>query len=416
MTTTDTHKKLNIMMMANSMVMGGATTHTITIATELKRKGHNVIVASKGGQLVEELTHHGIKHHSVLMPVYGSLSSVPVRNHYRYVLSILANEMRPPPLIKMLHIKILLVTVAQVINIIRKEKIDIIHSSQPGPTLIAYLASLVTHVPIVVTVHSTLRLEFPPIGPRSMSKKFGRLVAISDEIKEHLISNCVVDEERVDVIYNGINLRRFRPQTRRDTAVRDNAGSPRRIAHIHGWGLTLKSAVEAVPIIAQNISNIEMVVAGPGATNEDVCALAQEVNRQLGREAVRIYGLTKDVVGLINSAEVVIGIGRCALEAMACGKPVVIAGQRKSAIGGSFAGIVSQDNISEIKKYNFSGRNSSEETSAEKIAKAVLNLVEDEEHRRELGAWGRRIVENEFDIEKIGEQIENVYLKVLEAH
>lgn len=413
MTARGMHRKLNIMMALSSMGIGGSQTYTLTLAVELKRRGHNVVVASRGGQLVEELTQCGIKHQAVYMPIYGSPSPQPVQHHNRYVLSVLATEMKTP--YRMPHkLYRLLAGMAQVINLIRKEKIDIIHSSQPGPTLVAYLASQLTRVPFMITVHGTLRNEFPPIGLRFVRKGFGRIIAVSDEIKEHLINNYETDTTRVSVIYNGIDLRKFSPQPSKGAVATGNAGSLRRVAHIMGWAGPLKSAVEAVPIIAQMVPNVEMVILGPSAEFAQLSMLAREVNRQLARESVRAMGNTKDVVKIISSSEVVIGVGRCALEAMACGKPVVLAGQRKGPFGGSFGGIISQDNISETKKYNFSGRNGSEVTSAAKIAEAVVRLLKDEKHRRELGAWGRRIVEDEFDIEKIAEEIENIYLEVLE--
>ena len=45
--------------------IGGAETHVVELAKELKRKGFNPIVTSNGGVYVKELEEAGIKHYCV---------------------------------------------------------------------------------------------------------------------------------------------------------------------------------------------------------------------------------------------------------------------------------------------------------------------------------------------------------------
>lgn len=411
------HRNLNIMLMLNSMIIGGIETYNITLATELKRRGHNVVVASRGGQLVEELTRHGIKHYSVQMPLHGSLSPDTVQHHNRYLLSVVAASImslyRTPH--KPYKLFRTLVGTARVINLIRREKIDIIHASHSGPALVAYLASLVTRVPFVSTVHGTSRAEFPPVGLRFFRRNFGRIIAVSDEVKEHLASNYGIDEARVSVIYNGLDLKRFFLQKKQEALTSSSAGTPIRVAHIMGSGGAVPSVIEAAPIIAKAVPSLEMLVVRSSTELDEATLLAREVNRQLARETVKVIPPTKDILPVIRNSEVVIATGRCVLEAMACGKPVVVAGQRKGPLGGSFGGIISQDNISEIKKYNFTGRNSTVVASADRVAQAVITLLRDDKYRRETGEFGRRIVEDEFDSQQMAEKIERVYLEVLEG-
>lgn len=400
-------KKLNIMMAINRMNIGGSETYVISLAKELEQRGHNVTVVSSGGALVEELTKSGVNHYTVKMPLYGSTSSKPVTNDARYFVLIIALWMIRPWKVLYFFKSIILF-----IKIIKREKIDIIHSNQPGPTLITYLTSQITRVPFVTTVHATLRNEFPPIGLRFIRKTFRKIIAISDEIKEHLIKNYQIDAGKICVIYNGIDLTTFHPDANMAELNSGNMNKLKRVAHIGGGGGGgLKSMLDAVPIIAQNVPNVEIVI--PRADGE-INILARKINQQFDREVVRIIRPTKDIIDIINSSEVVVAVGRSALEVLACGKPVVIAGRRTGPLKGSFGGIISKDNLSEIKKYNFSGRNSPDVTSSENIAEAIIKLLTDEKYRQEVGIFSRKIVEEEFNIEKIAGQMENVYLEVLE--
>lgn len=401
-------KKLNIMIAINTMNIGGSETHVITSAKELKQRGHDITVVSTGGELVEELSKSGVKHYTVKMPLYGSTSSEPVTNDARYFVLIIASWMiRPWKVLYFFN------SIIQFIKIVKREKIDIIHSNQPGPTLLTYLASQITHVPFVTTVHGTLRNEFPPIGLMFIRKKFRKIIVISDEIKEYLIKNYRIDTQKISVIYNGIDLKKFYPDADMAGLNTGNINNlKRKVTHIGGGsGGGLKSMLGAVPIIAQKVPDVEVVIP---RGDDEINILAGKINQEFDGEVVRIIRPTKDIINIINSSEVVVAIGRSALEAMACGKPVVLAGRRTGPFGGSFGGIISKDNIYKIKKYNFSGRNSSEVTSPENIAEVIIKLLTDENYRQEVGAFGRKIVEEEFNIEKIAEQMENVYLEVLE--
>ena len=53
---------MNILLVTMSMDIGGAETHILELAKELKRRNHVVYVMSNGGKYVEELENYGIEH------------------------------------------------------------------------------------------------------------------------------------------------------------------------------------------------------------------------------------------------------------------------------------------------------------------------------------------------------------------
>ena len=58
-------KGTNILLSLMQLDIGGAETHVVELAKELKRRGFNVIVTSNGGLYEKELEQDGIKHYTV---------------------------------------------------------------------------------------------------------------------------------------------------------------------------------------------------------------------------------------------------------------------------------------------------------------------------------------------------------------
>ena len=65
---------------------------------------------------------------------------------------------------------------------------------------------------------------------------------------------------------------------------------------------------------------------------------------------MRCLGFVSDMAPVYQSADLVIGMSRVVLEAMACGKPCIVAGPE-----GDF-GLVHPENADELEKRNFISR------------------------------------------------------------
>src|SRR3989338_1099402 len=57
--------KMNILYITNHLNIGGITTYVLLLATELKKKGHSIYIASSGGKLVSRFTEEGIVYLSI---------------------------------------------------------------------------------------------------------------------------------------------------------------------------------------------------------------------------------------------------------------------------------------------------------------------------------------------------------------
>ena len=144
-------KDLNILLSLMQLNIGGAETHVVELAKELKRKGFNPIVTSNGGVYVKELEAEGIKHYCV-----------PLHNKNPI------NMIRSAKLLK---------------KIITDEKIDIVHSHARIPSFILGKLHKRMGFPFVTTAHWVFTTKY---GLKYITEWGEKTVAVSEDIKHIL--------------------------------------------------------------------------------------------------------------------------------------------------------------------------------------------------------------------------------------
>ena len=124
----------------------------------------------------------------------------------------------------------------------------------------------------------------------------------------------------------------------------------------------------------------------------------------LGLESHFIFlGYRSDIKELLNSFDIFVlpslfeGLPNVVLEAMACSKPVVataVAGTPEAVIDGKTGYLVPSQN-------------------PEALAKALINLLEDEDLLEKMGREGRRRMETHFSLEGQINKFEALYEQLL---
>ncbi|MDD5568665.1 MAG: glycosyltransferase, partial [Candidatus Omnitrophica bacterium] len=168
---------MNILFITNHLNTGGITSYLFTLAGGLKKKGHNVFVASSGGELTDKFKESGLE----IIPI-------PIMTK---------KEINP---------KIIL-SAFKLSGVIKKNKIDIIHSHSRTTQVLGCLLACVSGVKHIFTCHGffkrrLLRRLFPCWGDK--------VIAISHQVKEHLVVDFKLAENKITVINNGIDMVRFR--------------------------------------------------------------------------------------------------------------------------------------------------------------------------------------------------------------
>lgn len=370
---------LTVLLALMALDAGGAETHAITLARQLKKRGVHVIMASHGGKLTVELEKSGIEHFTLPL-----------------------DRKSPSSLVH---------SVKGLSEIVKKYDVDIIHAHARIPAWVSQWVTYLTGCPYITTSHGIYSTSW---GMGFLTTWGKKIIAVSEDVKNHLIKNFRVNSDKIYVIPNGIDLEKFDPNVDSAGVERELGIKPKdyRIVYISrlmgARGEIALKLIEALPEIQKDFSPVRLIVVGEGDKFDAIKALAEETNKRMEDSKVTLTGARIDTPQLMKMAHVAVGVGRVALEAMAMEKPVIIAGEA------GFMGILTPDNFQEAMKHNFSGRGSSQKTDALVLKDAIKKLISNPDKGRELGIFGRQAVSRYFSIEKMTEEILQVYHQVIE--
>lgn len=370
-------KGLRILMSLMKLDIGGAETHVLELAKELKKRGAEVIVTSNGGAYEKELTEFGIKHYKV-----------PLQNK------------NPLNVIKAFK------TLKQIII---DEKIELVHSHARIPSFILGKLHKKMGFPFVTSAHGVFTTKY---GLKYITDWGQAVVAVSEDIKKYLLDNYHFPEEKIVVTINGIDLEQFSPNTDK-TPAREEFGLSEE-DFVIGFVSRLdtdcthaaREIISKMPLLVEKIPNIKFLVVGGGSDYENIKALAETVNKKYGRRIILAGGRT-DMARVIAPIDLFVGVSRAALEAMGAQKPVILAGNQ------GYIGLFDEENTKVSFDTNFCGRGCGDinETNLYEDILRFYNLSE--ERKKELGKYGRETVQKHYSVAKMTDDTIKVYNMVL---
>lgn len=365
---------LNILLATMQLGIGGAETHIVELAKELKRRGNNIIVASNGGEYVKELEEADIKHYIV-----------PLQNK------------NPLNIIK---------SVSLLKKIIKSEKIDIVHSHARIPSFILGQMHKRMKFPFVTTAHWVFNTGY---GLKYITNWGEKTVAVSEDIKEYLMTNYKIPSSDIRVTINGIDTDKFSDKVDRNIICKElgiNADDTV-ITYIsrldESRSLVAKQLIEIVPKLDKVIKNLKVIVVGGGDDFENVKTLTERVNNETGKESVILTGGRTDINNLIAPCELFVGVSRSALEAMSMKKPVIIAGNE------GYIGLFDDTKLKVGIDTNFCCRGC-EMSNGELLYNDILAyFTKDDEEKTALGNYGRELIKREYSVSRMAEDTQKVY-------
>lgn len=367
-------QNLNVLLSLMQLDIGGAETHVVELAKELKRKGLNPIVTSKGGAYEKELEEAGIKHYNV-----------PLQNK------------NPINMIK---------SVKRLRRIIKYENIDIVHSHARIPSFILGKLHKTMKFPFVTTAHWVFNTRW---GLKYITDWGEKTVAVSDDIKTYLMDNYAVPSGDIQVTINGIDTDKFSPDTDKAEVMAEFGINEDDTVIVYvsrldeSRSLVAKQLINIIPQADKLAKNLKVLVVGGGDDFANVKAAAERVNSELGRECILLSGARTDINKLIAPADLFIGVSRAALEAMAAEKPVIIAGNE------GYIGLFDDTKLKVGIDTNFCCRGcaeSSEQLLAEDIKKFFA--LSDTE-KSTLAKYGRELIKSEYSVSRMAEDTMRVY-------
>lgn len=368
---------MRILLVTMGMDIGGAETHILELAKELKRRKQEVFVVSNGGKYVQELEKVGIEH--IWAPLHN-------KN--------IGNMMKSYQILK---------------KVIQEKKIDLVHSHTRISSFICGKLQKKLKFPFVTTAHWTFKVT--PLL-KWMTDWGENVIAVSEDIKEYLIKNYQIGPEHIFVTVNGIDTEKFHKNIDFQKIAKEFQYAPNanRIVYVsrldESRALVAKQLVNIAESLNQEIENLEIVVVGAGDAFEEIRVKAEEINQKLKKKLIIMTGARTDINYFAASGNIFIGVSRAVLEAMACEQPVIVAGNE------GYLGIFEETKLEKGIETNFCCRNL-EMSSEEILKKDILTLMKSE--KKEIyGAYNREVVKKYYSIQKMTDDCEKAYQKTLE--
>ncbi len=185
----------------------------------------------------------------------------------------------------------------------------------------------------VVTVHDIFPYLRGFSGPfyswmakryvHNLEKYADKIIAVSGFTKEQLLENTDVTESKIEVVYQGVDLKQFKPK-------KSESEFDRYYLHV-GSELGRKNIPELIDLfeeIRENKQDAKLIRVG--ALSEDVRKHIEKSDLKLGEDIVYKTDIsTQRLVELYSNAEKLLfpskaeGFGRPMIESLACGTPVV---------------------------------------------------------------------------------------------
>jgi glycosyltransferase involved in cell wall biosynthesis len=271
---------------------------------------------------------------------------------------------------------------------------DLIHVQSWGAYRIGKWLARRFQLPFVLSVHDHLPA---PARIRFDAKWGRRIIAVSQSVKSELLSRTNLAPETVCVIHSGVDLH---PPVRTTAVLAPGrvpvVGTAGPLETVKGHLFFLGAAQRVVHVH----HDIEFLVAGGGPEEENLRRVARDLG--IHRHVTFVPNLydfstslaAMDIFCLPSLRQ---GLGTIMLEAMSLGRPVVATG-----VGGIYSVI----------RNDLTGLVVPPADSA-KLAERIVELLNDPVRARAIGEAGRRLVCEEFGVERMVSQTAGVYRDVL---
>jgi glycosyltransferase involved in cell wall biosynthesis len=348
---------------------GGVQVHVHTLESELRRRGHNVVMFP-------------------VPPLHLEMVDA------RLIFYIIEQSFY------------LLWGILRVFNSVKKEHVQIVHVHGARlPLILGFFVTKIMKIPLVVTIHEA----WTRANKLNRQYKFAdRVISVSHE-SEAVLRSYGLDWNKLTCIPNMVD--EVPPELHRISGNNNHNITFVGRLDPSKTGI-LEILLDAAPRIIRRFPHIQISVIGShGQSYADVRTRVEAVNISLGENIVELLGYVRNPFKMLQKADVVIGVGRIALEAMSCGKPVIVG---SSSNGRVFTGgLVTGDNATELEKHNFTGRSFSKRVDAQQMADIIISILENEDYRTELGEFGREFIQRRFATSLVVDNIVSVYLDCL---
>ena len=300
----------------------------------------------------------------------------------------------------------------KLVNIIKKEKIDIFYTinfplSQFWGAISAKFGGVTANVTRISRTNPTFHAKRRKLVNRVMMPSIDKVIAQAYSQKEFLVNFENIDAEKIEVIYNGVDLSKFR-KSKDELALKESIGIPEdaRVVGMVGRLVSDKGYpvfLNAAKIILNKMPDVHFLIVGDGAEKENLKKLTGQLQIE---SKIHFLGTVENVPQVVSLFDVAVmssdfdTFSNSILEYMAMSKPVVA-----TNVG----------SISEAVQHDVNGY-LLQRGDIEGLAGSVLKLLDNEDLAVRMGNAGRKMVEDKFSIRRMVKTYEVLFEGVMKQN
>lgn len=311
----------NILICIRQMGIGGVETVVLNHCQVLKQKGYNVFITGKFDNYTSVYEKFGAKciDFEFKLQTYYDIDSI---NNF--------------------------------IDIMQQNKITEVHIHSIECIPYIFPACLLANIPYVVYIHGGYKEVYDwylnnyyiyhsafPLCLNNANK----IIAITEKAKNNIINLFKIDDLTKFIVYpNSLNFSNINKS--------DNiSGAKEKIIIVSRLAKDKDfSVINAINFFVEYKKHIPSAKLSILGTGNDEADIKEYVNKLDDRESIEFLGETNDVYSVVEKFDIVIGMGRCILEAIAMNKIAIISGHK------FIVDIVNSDNIKLAIEENFTDR------------------------------------------------------------
>lgn len=292
--------------------------------------------------------------------------------------------------------------IPKLIQLIRREKIDLIHAHTRITQVLAWWIQKLTGIQYVSTCHGFYKNR---LGRRLLPAWGNHVIAISKPVEGSLILDFGVHKNKVTTIFNAIDIHDLlkRYQEKKPDEVRSQLNLPQgnqvigivaRVVQDKGHEYFLRASHQ---LISSSFPDIKILIVGDGPYLKTTKEL---VNKLKLNNSVRFLGNVVDITYALSVIDIFVlpavwreGFGLSIIEAMAASKPVIVTNiwalnelvqNRENGL------LVEPKNINEL-------------------ADAMRELLSNQELYKKVSVNGAKMVQQEFSIVHMAKRVDQLY-------
>jgi len=292
-------------------------------------------------------------------------------------------------------------------RLIKKMKPHIVNTILFTAHCYGRISALWSKVPVIIASYRNIDLWkrwYHKKVDYILSKKTSHFTANSYALKRYLISEYNIPSSRITVIYNGIDLNKFKKKEK-DFGIfkKLNIDSNKKVILTVGRFSPQKdyyTLIETAKKVISHYKNVLFLLIGRGP-------LKKEIERKINDEGLnnffRIIEFVEDIEEVYNIACLSIstslyeGLSNFILESMACEVPVI------ATPAGGNSELIMDNHTGFLVPFK----------DVEKIAERVIYLLSNPQKAEEIGRRARARVERMFAIEKMIKRYEDLYIEMV---